>query len=367
MRLSRLRHDDVQPRAQLAQGGSIPPRRAGNARIDDDPGTGRHRAVGSRLDDAAGGLVPQHEGKGPDRGEGGGGPRVVGEEMEVAAADPSRQHLDAGPRGSRELRFRQLGQRGGEGGVDHVEHDGAHAVSVGASVDGAHGGRRSPGALRVHGGHGVRLRIRCRAMRVSDATLDEVRVARLLDHGGLPGPGRAVGGAGGAVAALPPVRGVLRRSRRPRALRDEPVRRCRGVPLSLLGPEPAGRAPGSGGRGRALPRDRRAAPLQGRVVGEVLGCGELRPAAPSRLRQPQPRRAAAGGALPTAHYLRLPLRRHGGGRSRRGSCPTRTARTSRTRRCTSPSDRSPTARCRAPDRRGHCCSTGPTSCTAVRT
>ena len=71
MRLSRFRHDDVQPRAQLAQGGSIPRGRHGmhgsmTTLVPDGDG-----AVRSRLDDPAGRLVAEDEGEGPDGGQGG--------------------------------------------------------------------------------------------------------------------------------------------------------------------------------------------------------------------------------------------------------------------------------------------------------
>ena len=160
MRLSRLRHEDVQPRAQLAHGGSIPRGRQGmhgstTTRVPIGDG-----APGPGLDDAARRLVPEDEGERADGGQGRRRPGVVREEVEVAAADAPGRDGDPGPRRTRELGLGKLGQRGGELGVHHVEHDGAHARE-------RRRGRRPP--------HGGAPGLRCRTMRVPDATLDEVR------------------------------------------------------------------------------------------------------------------------------------------------------------------------------------------------
>ena len=96
-------------------------------------------AVGSGLDDAPGRLVAEDEGKRPDGGQRRRRPGVVGEQMEVAAADPARDHLDACPRRAGERGLRDVGQGGREGGVGHVEHHCAHGVSVGARRDGPPG------------------------------------------------------------------------------------------------------------------------------------------------------------------------------------------------------------------------------------
>ena len=74
-----------------------PPGQAGYARVEDHPGPDGHGAVGTGLDDAAGRLVPEHEGEGTDGGQGGRGPRVVGEEVEVATADPAGRHGNPRP------------------------------------------------------------------------------------------------------------------------------------------------------------------------------------------------------------------------------------------------------------------------------
>ena len=82
-----------------------------------------------------------------------------------------------------------------------------------------------------------------------------------------------------------------------------------------------------------------------------------------------------------SHSLVVPRPRRATSRSRRSSTsptsprstrppsssPTTTARTFPSPRCSSPSGSWPTGRCRASDRRAHCSSTGPTSCTAART
>ena len=137
------------------------------------------RAPGPGLDDAARGLVPEDEGEGADGGQGGRRPRVVGEQVEVAAADAPGRDGDPGPRRARELGLGELGQRGGELGVHHVEHDGAHGVSVGAAGRTAHVERRWP---KVPADAGPRRHPR-RGAR-----------ARLLAAGGLP----RARGAGGA-------------------------------------------------------------------------------------------------------------------------------------------------------------------------
>ena len=67
------------------------------------------------------------------------GPGVVREQVEVAAADPAGRDLDARPGRAGELGLGDLGQGGREFGVSHVEHHGAHAVSVGAARGGSPG------------------------------------------------------------------------------------------------------------------------------------------------------------------------------------------------------------------------------------
>ena len=71
MRLSRFRHDDVQPAGAVGAGRVDPPGEAGDARVDHDPGPDGHRALGPGLDDTPGRLVPEHEGEGADGHQGG--------------------------------------------------------------------------------------------------------------------------------------------------------------------------------------------------------------------------------------------------------------------------------------------------------
>ena len=63
--LSRLRQDDVHPRAQLRTGRIDAPGQARDARVDGHPGPHRMRAAGPGLDHTAGDLVAQHEGERP--------------------------------------------------------------------------------------------------------------------------------------------------------------------------------------------------------------------------------------------------------------------------------------------------------------
>ena len=193
----------------------------------------------------------------------------------------------------------KLGQRGWKRRVSHVEHNGAHDVSVGAASRRVMGNR--PG-------------VRCLAMRVSDATPRRGTRARLLAHGGLPRSRGARGGPRCALAPLPETRGVFREPRRARALRGEPVRRGGGVPVPFVGPQSSRHPSRSGGHGRALPPDRRAPSLQGGALGQVRRCRQLRPAAAPRLWQSQPGRAPSRDPLPTAHDLRLLVGRDRGRR-----------------------------------------------------
>ena len=183
-------------------------------------------------------------------------------------------------------------------------------------------------------------------MRVTDATLAEVRERGFSLVEGFLGRRRGRGGPRCALAPLPETRGLFREPRRARALRGEPVRRRRGVPVPLVGPQPSRRPPGSGGHGRALPPDRRAASLQGGAVGQVRRCRQLRPAAPPRLWQSQPGRPPSRGPLPTTHDLHLLVRRDRAGWPHPHRALRRGQGRPLSRRCTSPSDRWPSSRCR---------------------
>jgi hypothetical protein len=103
------------------------PRRARQTRVDHDSGPNRMRALGPRLGDAPGDLVAEDEGERAHRRQGGRWPGVVGEEVEVAAADAPCRHGHAGPR-LRVARARaSRPTRPGTRGNGHVELRGAHS------------------------------------------------------------------------------------------------------------------------------------------------------------------------------------------------------------------------------------------------
>ena len=104
----------------------MPRSRAGEARVEDD--SGPDRGVGnwgpaSITDPAI--SWPRRKGNEPIDDQGGGRPGVVGEQMEVAAADPTRSHRHPGPRRPGELGLGDVDERCREGWVDHVELHGA--------------------------------------------------------------------------------------------------------------------------------------------------------------------------------------------------------------------------------------------------
>ena len=206
-------------------------------------------------------------------------------------------------------------------------------------------------------------------MRVPDATLDEVRHQGFSLLEGFLAPDELSAAQEALWRHFPRPEDYFEAPTTPEhaALRREPVRRRRGVPVPLVGPQPPRRPPRPRRCGRALPRDHRPPPLQGRAVGQVRRRRQLRPAAAPRLRQPQPRRAPPRAPLPADHDVHLSLRRHRGRRPHRASSPSTPARTSPSPRCTSPSGSWPTPRCAASGRRDHSSSTGPTSSTAART
>ncbi len=152
-------------------------------------------------------------------------------------------------------------------------------------------------------------------MRVSDATLAEVRERGFSLMEGFLSDAELSRCPRGALAALPASTGLLRGSRCLCPLRGEPVCRSGGVSVPLLGSQPVGRASRPGGRGRALPGDDRAAPLQGGALGEVRRSGQLRPTVAPGLREPQPGGAASGVPIPAVDDLRLLVRRHRGRRA----------------------------------------------------
>ena len=240
-----------------------PPGQAGDAGVDDHPGPDRDGTPAPASTTRPAGLVPEDEGEGADGGQGGRRPGVVGEQVEVAAADAAGRDRDPGPRRPGSSGSGSSASEAGNSGSTMSNTTARTAVSVGAA------GRRLPEGTwpKVPGDAGIRRHPR-RGAR-----------AGLLAHGGLPRRRRALGRPGRALAPLPPARGLLRRPRPVRPLRGEPVRRGGGVPLPLVGPEPAGRPRRPRRRGRALPADDGAPSLQGGAVGEVRRRGRLRPAA----------------------------------------------------------------------------------------
>ncbi len=85
----------------------------------------------------------------------------------------------------------------------------------------------------------------------------------LLDAGELASPPKKRSGS-----TFPRPAEYFADPKRDRPYAGEPIRRRRGVPVPLLGPEPAGRAPRPRRCRRTLPRNGRTAPLQGRALGE---------------------------------------------------------------------------------------------------
>ncbi len=107
IRLSRLRHDDVQPRAQLAHGGSMPRARHGMhgstaTRVPTGQG---HSGPASITRPAI--SWPEDERERAHRCQGGRRARVVGEQVEIAPADPAGGHRHAGPCPDRVARARE--------------------------------------------------------------------------------------------------------------------------------------------------------------------------------------------------------------------------------------------------------------------
>ena len=106
-------------------------------------------------------------------------------------------------------------------------------------------------------------------MRVPDATLDEVRERRFLAVEGFLAPEELAAAQDALWMHFPRPRHYFADPDRFARYRREPVRRRGGIPVPLLGPEPAGHPPRPRRCGRALPRDDRAPSLQGGAVGQV--------------------------------------------------------------------------------------------------
>ena len=106
-------------------------------------------------------------------------------------------------------------------------------------------------------------------MRVSDATLAEVRERGFSLMEGFLGADELAAAQDALWLHFPRPQEYFADPDRVRPLRREPVRRRGGVPVPLLGPEPAGRAPRPRRCRRALPGDARAPSLQGGALGQV--------------------------------------------------------------------------------------------------
>ena len=102
-----------------------------------------------------------------------------------------------------------------------------------------------------------------------DATLDEVRERGFALVEGFLAPDELTAAQQALWLHFPTPEDYFADPAAYRRVRDEPVRRGRGVPLPVVGPQPSGLPPRSGRRRRALPGYHRAASLQGRAVGQV--------------------------------------------------------------------------------------------------
>ena len=86
--------------------------------------------VGPGLDHGSSDLVAENERECAQRHQGRGRSCVVGEEMEIAAADPADRHRDACPGRPRQVRLGKVDKRGRESRVREIELNGPHALSV---------------------------------------------------------------------------------------------------------------------------------------------------------------------------------------------------------------------------------------------
>ena len=247
-RLSRLRHEDVQPRAQLAHGGSIPRASARDARDRRRPGcpTGMGTTGPASITRPAISW-PRTKGNEPIEASVGDGPTLWANRWRSLPQIPpavtaTRAHAATG-----QLGLGQVDERRREGRVGHVELDGAHAASVGAlgsSVAGPARAVRSAAPLGLRRGAGLRRPL---------STRSAVEGSRLVE--GFLAPDELRSRPGGPVAALPEAGGVLRRSGPVHRVRRRPVRRGGGVPLPGVGRSTVWPSTRSGRRRRALPRD----------------------------------------------------------------------------------------------------------------
>src|ERR1700676_139513 len=110
--------------------------------------------------------MTQEERKRPHRRQGGRRPRVVGEQVQVTTADPSGGYRHADPGPGRQLRLGKIDERRRKCRIDHVELDGAHPASVRGFPRWARWDSSGTGRVPSLG---------CGAVRISDASLDEVR------------------------------------------------------------------------------------------------------------------------------------------------------------------------------------------------
>ena len=127
-RLSRFRHDDVQPRAQLAHGGVDAPGQAGDARIERHPGPDGEGASGPASITRPAISWPSTKGKVPMPISVGDGPVLWAKRWRSLPQIPPVATSTRAHDGPGSVGLGQLDQRCREGGIGHVELDGAHAA-----------------------------------------------------------------------------------------------------------------------------------------------------------------------------------------------------------------------------------------------
>ena len=172
---------------------------------------------------------------------------------------------------------------------------------------------KSAGSVEGQFRHGRFTRVRSGGMR--ECGRADRAASRLLQHPGFRDGARRAERAGGRHAAAGRVAdrsvtaAVLCRSGRVHPPHRQPVLRPEQLPVGLAGAQPPGRPPADRVDRAPDPGRRRHPALQGRAVGEVRRQHRLRPAPPSRFRQPHAGRAHGGTPLDAGHHVHLPLRR----------------------------------------------------------
>ena len=170
--------------------------------------------------------------------------------------------------GTGQLGLGQVDQRRRERRVGHVELDGTHRASV--VVFGRTVARERRAVARPVRGLGWA------AVRVADASLDEVRDRGFALVEGFLAPDELTTAAQQALwLHFPRPEEYFADPARYPGLRRGPVRRRRGVPLPVVGPQPPGLPPRSGRCRRALPRHRRTSTCT------RWSCGPSTPAPPT--------------------------------------------------------------------------------------